>query len=183
MGIDPVTHKPLAPDHDKDQEKDGLLLLEESTVANDDHSQEALEKTGQNMQEQDKGQEKDGSLLMEESPSTHDPLAKKINEMETDNGFSVDEVPLIEPHEFLVPTSDLPISAKISMSSVNSILEDPECLPSFEDWYTDNHGKSYDENTGFPFDDDFTDWVSLINDLDIIQSPPDITSTTAEEWS
>ncbi|KAK1361824.1 hypothetical protein POM88_046298 [Heracleum sosnowskyi] len=116
--------------------------------------------------------------------------------METNNEFSVDEVPLLEPHEILVPDFD-PTSASsstsfssatsttISMSTINSVLDDLEFLPPFEDWHTDdNHGKSYNENKGFPYDDDFTDWDSFLNDFDIdnigheiIQSPPDIANS------
>lgn len=178
MGIDPVTHKPLAPDDDQDKQKD--------------KGQEAQEETRPNIDdEQDIGQQKHGVLLSDKLIVTNNFMAKEIMEMESDNGFSIEEVPLIEPNEFLVPISNQPtLTDQLPISTLDSVLDHLKCVPIFEGWPDENHRKRYndDENTCFPYDHDFTDWDTLIDDLDkiigdeIIQYPPDITTSSVQQW-
>ncbi|WOG99810.1 hypothetical protein DCAR_0519166 [Daucus carota subsp. sativus] len=184
MGIDPVTHKPIlaGPPNGNYQDHDAL-------------SQKEAQKSREEMQEQDKGQENcDGISSLEESiiSNTDDyRLDKEQVAMDTSNGFSVPEVPWSIPHEFCVSSSDQQSSCSsttfsdtsavtLSMSDINSILEDLRFLPSFEDWQSDDNSKNYVEPMGVPYDDDFADWDWLINDFDIdnidheiVQSLPD----------
>ncbi|KAL1814960.1 hypothetical protein ACET3Z_017534 [Daucus carota] len=156
LGIDPVTHKPILadPPNDKNQHHEGP-------------SQTEAEKGSKEMQEQDKGQQYcDGISSLEESiiSNTDDFCAS-----------SSDQQPSCSSTTF----SDTS-AVTLSMSDINSILEDLRFLPSFEDWQSDDNSKNYMEPMGVPYDDDFTDWDWLINDFDIdkidqeiIQSLPD----------
>ncbi|KAK1400345.1 Typical P-type R2R3 Myb protein [Heracleum sosnowskyi] len=128
MGIDPPT--------DNYRNHDGQSIEE-----SEQHREEEIK-------EQDKGQENDENHQMD----------KEKEAMDTSNDISIPEVPLIEPHEFFhdfdeqsscfSTTSAL---TTISMSSINSILEDLKSLPSFEDWQSDDNSKNYDVwNHGCP---------------------------------
>ncbi|XP_074371167.1 transcription factor MYB20-like [Apium graveolens] len=97
----------------------------------------------------------------------------------TNNGFCIDEVPLVEPHEILVPNSSAPCSSSTttttttsSNTNINSLLEDLEFLPTY-DWL--NGDGSTTNNMGFwDMDDAFSSLDSLINDIDYdrINPPP-----------
>lgn len=189
VGIDPLTHKPIHADPPTNDNQDhGVQSLEEA------------EQSTERIQEQNKGQEIDGISLLEEPIiiNNEDQLDKEnvAMDMITNDNFSVHEVPWSEPHEIFVPNCDEQSASSstttalttISMSSINSILEDLKFLPSFEDWQSDDNNKNYIGTTGFSYDDDFTDWDWLINDFDIdkidheiIQSLPD--PSTAQERS
>lgn len=178
MGIDPLTHKPIHHPHpptDNRHQKHYGQSVEES--------EQSLETQNH---EQDKGHEND---------KDHQNLDTEQESMDTSNDFSIHEVPLIVPHEeFFVNDSDQQSSCfsntsaltTISMSSINSILEDLKSLPSFEDLQSDDNSKNYD--MGVPYDDDFTDWDWLINEFDIDNIDDDeifqsLNSTTAQERS
>lgn len=190
MGIDPLTHRPIhaEPPTDNHQDHDGC-------------SQEQAElHSREEMQEQAKCQENDGiSFILEESiitNSTNDHLAKVIVSMaDTNKIFPIHEVPLIE----LFPNPDLRSSCSSttfsvtsalttsSMSTTNSIFEDLNFLPSFEDWLSDGHSQIYTETMGFTYEDDSIDWDYLFNDFDfdkidheLIQSLPH--PITAQKW-
>ncbi|KAK4369785.1 hypothetical protein RND71_009260 [Anisodus tanguticus] len=151
IGIDPVTHKPL------------------STVTNDQISSNILEKPENNqLYKQEKIQE----ILMPQIDIESSPIDQSVvtdvnledddnnnnnttrtsctNNVESvnNNVFCTDEVPLIEPHEILVPNSQesTPSTSSSSFSSSSSssnILEDLKFLPSFDEWPTENNNMEF----------------------------------------
>ncbi|CBI33476.3 unnamed protein product, partial [Vitis vinifera] len=96
---------------------------------------------------------------MEKTKESETPLESSINSMEIMNGFCTDEVPLIQPHEILVPcdpTSSTSSSSSSSSSASSMILEDLQFLDF--DWHCD-----YNNDLGF-WDDAFTSWDLFIDD-------------------
>ncbi|GLT57647.1 hypothetical protein SLA2020_306040 [Shorea laevis] len=139
MGIDPQTHKPLS-------------TIEQSQQQQEQKQQCSMTKA----EEEDKSKEPETSLQSTNITEAKDEdKSLPFDTMEImNNGFCVDEVPLIEPHELLVPNS-APSSTSSSSSSSNSsdsskFLEDIQ-LPDFE-W------------SGGLWDEDFSNWDFLIRD-------------------
>ncbi|KAJ8526299.1 hypothetical protein K7X08_028776 [Anisodus acutangulus] len=151
MGIDPITHKPL------------------STITNDQIPSNILEKPENNqLYKQEKIQE----ILMPQIHIESSPIDQSVvtdvnleddddnnnnttrmsctNNVEStivevnNNVFCTDEVPLIEPHEILVPNSQesTPSTSSTSSSSSN-ILEDLKFLPSFDEWPIENNNMEF----------------------------------------
>ncbi|KAL1820433.1 hypothetical protein ACET3Z_015302 [Daucus carota] len=180
MGTNPPTHKPHPSDH-------------LPTDIHQNHDAQPSEESRE-VNEEDKLQENEGMSLLEESIVTNTddhPLTERIA-METNDAFSIDEVPIVEPGEIFIPDSDLPFSyssasstTDISVSTICSIPDDLDFVPSFEDWLTSDLGQSSGDNMGFlDDDDDFFDWDWLFNVFDIdqidevFQSSPDLTVPT-----
>ncbi|KAK9271598.1 hypothetical protein L1049_001960 [Liquidambar formosana] len=157
MGIDPLTHKPIpsaAADQPQPQQEQEEEEQQESSLSHGISDQ---------MDQQNK--EIETSLQSSITETKED-----IDTMEVMNGFCTDEVPLIEPHEILVPC-DIPSSSTSSSSSSSSgssnLLEDLQ-FPSF-DWHCD-----YNNSMGF-WDDDFSNWDLLISDdsdTNLAANPP-----------
>lgn len=133
MGIDPVTHKPLPPpttvttdqpqveqpennlDSDQEAKTDPPPSSNSSisdTIPAIDQQKGEAETSVQSTLTEAKGEE-DKGINISRSPIDSSP-------MEVSNGFCIDEVPLIEPDEILVPyakSSSTPSSASSSSSS------------------------------------------------------------------
>nr|GMC62432.1 protein ODORANT1-like [Ipomoea batatas] len=154
MGIDPVTHKPLsATDHEEEEDDDddqkgnktkpqtenGTSANQESPVPGTSNDQSSI--TDLMVEEDNKSME-----TSQQSPVFESSI------MEVSNGFCTDEVPLIEPHEILVPTCSSSSSdnytaaggdfvssnnVNINNNNINNVLEDMEFLPSL-DWQCDS---------------------------------------------
>ncbi|XP_019185625.1 PREDICTED: protein ODORANT1-like [Ipomoea nil] len=167
MGFDPVTHKPLsATDDDDDQKTNKTKSQTENGTSADQESPVPGTSNDQSMEEDNKSME----------TSTQSPVFES-SIMEVSNGFCTDEVPLIEPHEILVPVSSTPtcsssdsdnytaggggdfVSSNNVNNNVNGVLEDMEMfLPSL-DWQCDSIG-----DMGFWGDDFITTTLdSLFN--------------------
>ncbi|KAM7515860.1 hypothetical protein LguiA_005443 [Lonicera macranthoides] len=117
MGIDPLTHKPLPPTTPIDEPKEQLEEQQEVQY-----------------QEMDQINEKENDTSLEYSSSlttttniTHETIQEdKSSTMASPlmefniNGFCIDEVPLVEPHEILVPCGPSPSTSSSSSSSLSS---------------------------------------------------------------
>lgn len=118
MGIDPQTHKPID-DQEKDEPKE-----EYSIVANKEEQEQdkIMMPTETISLQSDHAQEEDQNISM------LDDTMEIMN-----NGFCIDEVPLIEPNEILVPTSTPSTSSSSNSSSSDSskLIEDLQ-VPDFE---------------------------------------------------
>ncbi|GMI73935.1 hypothetical protein HRI_001062800 [Hibiscus trionum] len=128
MGIDPLTHKPLS------------TIPSEPQQQKIDKSPKELPETSLNSTiTEAKEEEKNMTITC--------PLLNQTMETTTTNninGFCTDEVPLIEPHEILVPSTN---SAPSSTSSCYSskLLEELQ-FPDFE-WLIDRNTSSDDNNS------------------------------------
>ncbi|KAG8485381.1 hypothetical protein CXB51_021137 [Gossypium anomalum] len=153
MGIDPLTHKPLT-----------------STTTEPQQSQQKnqVSKGGIKSQVVDKSPKEPETSLhstISEEKSMGSPLfdpMEMMMMMDNVDGFCTDEVPLIEPHEILVP------AAPSTSSSCDSskLLEELQ-LPDFE-WPSDCNTSSDDNNNNKMSlwdDDDFNNtWGDLLSD-------------------
>ncbi|KAE8701929.1 Transcription repressor MYB4 [Hibiscus syriacus] len=132
MGIDPLTHKPLQ--HQSRQDKTPNDLPETS-----------LQSTITEAKEEEKNMK---------SAFLDGPTMTVLD--------YTDGVPLIEPHEILVPVACSEPSSTSSSCVSSKFLEELQ-LPDF-DWPTDcNTGNDNDENFGL-WNDDFRDWGDLLCD-------------------
>ncbi|XP_050368651.1 transcription factor MYB20-like [Argentina anserina] len=156
MGIDPLTHKPLPNDNETENktqtkqhrknDQEQQLQEEQSCTATDDISE--IDQINEEAKSEDK---------VEFVTMDHDDLL---------NGFSIDEVPLIEPHEIhlvpnCAPSSSTSSSSSCSNSSSN-FLEDLQYLPDFE-WLNSDYSNNInniiiDNDTMSLWDDDFSSW-------------------------
>ncbi|KAL4312056.1 hypothetical protein GQ457_01G036870 [Hibiscus cannabinus] len=145
MGIDPLTHKPL------------------STAQVQQEQKKQVSKAGA------KSQQVDNSTVTEAKEEEKSTLLDPM-EMEDANidGFCVDEVPLIEPHEILVPAAPSTSSSSSSSSSCTNsskFLEDLHYFPADFEWPSDyTTTTDTDSNNLSLWDiDDFGSWDLLIN--------------------
>ncbi|KAE8659363.1 MYB315 protein [Hibiscus syriacus] len=146
MGIDPLTHKPLSTAEEQQEKKKQV-----------DKSKQAETKV------------EDKSL----TSTLFDPMEMMIT-MNNNNNidvFSIDEVPLMEPHEILVsaPPSTSSSSSLCSSSGTNSsnFLEYLHYFPADFEWPSDHTTTDTGSNTLSLWDiDDFSSWDLLINNDD-----------------
>lgn len=155
MGIDPLTHKPLPNANDiqnqpqqkqqklqNDQEKQQQQEEEQSCTAADDTSE--IDQINEESKEEDK---------VEFETMDHDQLL---------NGFCIDEVPLLEPHEILVPNCAHSSSSTSSSSCSNlssNFLEDLQYRLDFEGPNCDYSNNIIISNHSMGlWDDDFSSW-------------------------
>lgn len=147
MGIDPLTHKPLA----QPQQQQCQQQEEQSAVTSTTHSD--MEKT-----------KEDSDVLLESSITGSKEEDKSMSSPpeiseEITNGFCTDEVPLIQPHEILVPSDPASSTSSTSSSSSSAssiLLEDLQFLDF--DWHCD-----YGDNMSF-WDDSISCWDLFAND-------------------
>lgn len=106
MGIDPLTHKPLSTTDDQQpqveinqQEQEPLMINDESII--DRNNKEPETSVQSSITEVNK--EEDKVMSMTSSPLFDHIDAATMEIM--NNNFCTDDVPLIEPHEILVPCS------------------------------------------------------------------------------
>ncbi|KAF3665513.1 Transcription repressor MYB6 [Capsicum annuum] len=160
MGIDPVTHKPL------------------STITNDQTN--ILEQENQPIQ-QEKVEDKSTMIEIKAEDDNNNSNNNNNNDNNTmemscannfgstivevnNNGFGIDEVPLIEPHEILVQElsstpSTSSSSSSFSSSSSSNILEDLKFLPSFDEWpLMENNNMGF----GWEINNDFTSTLDFL---------------------
>ncbi|XP_075673460.1 transcription factor MYB20-like [Castanea sativa] len=164
MGIDPLTHKPISTatdepqtqqqeeqlQHQKEEEQKQQEASPTDTVSEIDQSKELETETSLQSSSIPEAKEEDKSMT-----SPFDP-------MELMNGFCIDEVPIIEPHEILVqcaPSTSTSTSSSTSSNSSN-FFQDLQ-LPDFE-WPCDYNNSS--NNSVGLWDDDLSSWDLLIND-------------------
>ncbi|KAI4307658.1 hypothetical protein L6164_030823 [Bauhinia variegata] len=125
MGIDPVTHKPLRTSADQTQTPQKQQLQEK---------QQSLPKNSKSETENDQNKEAESSYessTITEAKEEDKIMTPPFETMEIINdGFCTDEVPIIEPHEILMPCADSSTSSSSSSSSSN-FLQDLQ-LPDFE---------------------------------------------------
>lgn len=156
MGIDPLTHKPLPPPpppmNQPKQQKQQPPLSSETDQIKETENETSLEASTIT-------EAKD-----EESKSNGSPFDTS---MEVNNEFCTDEVPLIEPHEILVPCDPSLSTSSSASSSSSSSLENGESMNIIEDmqfWPTFDWQSDYINDMGFWDDNDFHILDLLMND-------------------
>ncbi|XVF31657.1 hypothetical protein REPUB_Repub17cG0010200 [Reevesia pubescens] len=168
MGIDPLTHKPLSDTEQQPQQPQ-----------QQQQEQQVSKPAVVNSQVVDKTKEPETSLqstiteAKEEDKSMRSPIFEPMEMMNNIDGFCTDEVPLIEPHEILVPSSAPSTSSSSSSSSDSSKFLQELQFPDFE-WPSDYNTSSNNNNNNINinnnlslWDDDFSSWDLLINDDEI----------------
>jgi myb proto-oncogene protein len=159
MGIDPLTHKPLSaietpppppPPQQEVQVQNSIQELEQQ-AGRQSSSTNDISELGQN-------NEPETSLQSARTQDEENNIGSTYDTMERMNGFCTDEVPLIEPHEMLVPGGPSPSSTSSSSSYGSNNILDELLLPDFE-WPLNN------VDIGL-WDDDLSSWDLLISDVD-----------------
>lgn len=167
MGIDPLTHKPLSTTDDQQpqvkinqQEQEPLMINDESII--DRNNKEPETSVQSSITEVNK--EEDKAMSMTSSPLFDHIDAATMEIMK--NNFCTDDVPLIEPHEILVPCSTASTSSSsCSYSSENSSNKLPEEWQ-FHDFEWAAASNNYGNINMSLWDDDLGNWDLLINDDD-----------------
>nr|CAA67600.1 myb-related transcription factor [Solanum lycopersicum] len=139
MGIDPITHKPLSTitiDHTNtleqenqpiEEEKNQDILLAQMDIESSSIDQSTVAK----IKSEDDNNNSNNNTMATNCTNNFDSTIVEVN----NNGFCIDEVPLIEPHEILVQESTPSTSSSsFSSSSSSNILEDLKFLSSFDEW-------------------------------------------------
>ncbi|KAJ8763075.1 hypothetical protein K2173_023280 [Erythroxylum novogranatense] len=145
MGIDPLTHQPLSPTTEQEQ-----------PPPPQEQEQKQNQSSSSTSAQSDKNKELETSLQSTITELKDDTMSmtSPFDPMDLINGFSIEDVPIIEPHEILVPSSSTSSSSSSSNYASNNVLEDME-FPDLE-W----------PNNGIDLwgDDYLSSWDSLIND-------------------
>ncbi|KAB2611933.1 protein ODORANT1-like [Pyrus ussuriensis x Pyrus communis] len=147
MGIDPLTHKPIANVNDQSHQSQSQKQEgeeEQSCVANDSFE------IGQN------------NPIQAKEEDSKNMGGDELDKMEfLIDGFCIDEVPLIEPHEILVPCAPSSSTSSSSSSNSSSIFLEDLYLPDFE-WpdcdYSNNNNNNQNNDSMGLWDDDFSSW-------------------------
>ncbi|KAG6735644.1 hypothetical protein NC652_010935 [Populus alba x Populus x berolinensis] len=170
MGIDPLTHKPLStietppppPPPQQEVQVQNSIQEPEQQAGRQSSSTSDISELGQN-------NEPETLLQPARTQDEENNIGSTYDTMERMSSFCIDEVPLIEPHEMLVPGGPSPSSTSTSSSTSassasssssygsNNIL-DELLLPDFE-WPLNN------VDIGL-WDDDLSSWDLLISDVD-----------------
>ncbi|KAJ8551703.1 hypothetical protein K7X08_021718 [Anisodus acutangulus] len=174
MGIDPVTHKPLStitndkissnilekPENNQpiQQEKNQEMLMPQMDVESSPVDQSTI--TEIKLEDDDNINNNNNNNTEKSCPNNVESTIVEVN----NNGFCTDDVPLIEPHEILVPNSQESTpstsSSSFSSSSSSNILDDLKFLPSFDEWPMEN-------NMGFDWEiNDFSSTLDFLLDDD-----------------
>lgn len=150
MGIDPVTHQPLPPQAEAEADKTEEVGPQAEAEAETAASQQSTISTDNNDDKMMSNLDSDESLLVNISD------------------FCIDEIPVIEPHEILLPSDqDSPTASSSSSSSSSSFSCSNSCtsnhvvgdVQSFEDYYSEILNSNI-------WDDDFGDTFDLLADYD-----------------
>lgn len=177
MGIDPVTHKPLPstnnpsdqpqgdpPKHSQEPPQTESPASKSTTIVTEMDQENKEAETSMQSTITEAKEEEDKSI----SPTSFDS-------MQVNNGFCIDEIPLIDPEEILVPyaqcSSSLPSSSTSSSSSSSSSWYEgsqhafnPGFFPTF-DWQSSSF-EDYTNSMDF-WDDDFISNLDMfINNRD-----------------
>lgn len=163
MGIDPITHKPISTVTDEPQTQQQPEQLQHQKEEEQKQQQASLTDT---VSEIDQSKELETETSLQSSSVTEakeeDKSTSPFDPMELMNGFCIDEVPIIEPHEILVqcaPSSSTSTSSSTCSNSSN-LFQDLQ-FPDFE-WPCDYNNSS--NNSMGLWNDDFSSWDLLIND-------------------
>nr|URY18955.1 MYB protein [Zanthoxylum bungeanum] len=166
MGIDPLTHKPLAtieqPHKEINQEEQEPLILINA------------ESTDQNKEPETSLQSSVTEVNTEEADKMS--MTSTMEEI-MNNNFCTDDVPLIEPHEILVPCLSSSSSSSTSSASTSSCSysSDNSSNKFLEEWQfqdfewpaaCDNYENICNNINTSLWDDDLSNWDLLINDDD-----------------
>lgn len=144
MGIDPLTHKPLPPPPTTEQPPPVPPTIQEPPEEPVTHQPTSVEPTiSESTQNEDK--------IVDSC--TFDPV-----ELVNNYDFCVDEIPVIEPHEILLPYDDNSYSTPSSSSSSSSSKNVLEEVPSFDDYYSEMMNDDV-------WSDDFNGWDLLIDNM------------------
>lgn len=169
MGIDPVTHKPLSTitidqaniveqeNQPIQQEKDQEILLPQMDIESTPIDQSTIIET--KSEDNDDNNNNNNNTMGSSCANNFDSTIVEVN----NNGFCIDEVPLIEPHEILVqePTPSTS-SSSFSSSSSSNILEDLKFLPSFDEWPLMENNSNNNMVCGWEIDNDFTSTLDFL---------------------
>ncbi|KAL2499007.1 myb domain protein [Abeliophyllum distichum] len=154
MGIDPLTHRPLPAT--TTQPPDNELPLPEAPPSEEADQNKEVDTPLQSIITEPK----DGEKSIATSP---------FESMEVNNDFCIDEIPVIEPHEILIPCENSSTPASSSSSSPPSssssggggfssiLIEDLEFPTTFD----------YNEIMSSIWEDDFISSLDLYNNYDI----------------
>ena len=174
MGIDPVTHRPLpAPTEPTQTQRNESLQKQQQNEQDLPFNPKFEPQIDQTTNEPETPQ-LDLSTITEpeEEEKIITPILDPVEVI--NNGFCTDEVPIIEPHEILMPceakSSSSTCSSSSSSSSSSNFLQDLQ-LPDFE-WscnYNNHSNVENDTNNNVEllWDDDLiSTWDFLFNDDD-----------------
>nr|CAD1826716.1 unnamed protein product [Ananas comosus var. bracteatus] len=117
MGIDPLTHKPLAPSDDLPKQQQQQLEAAPLAVV-DEHNEKLFSECPPKEdpeEEEEEAQEKQSNPY----PTTFDPM-EADEFLSRSPGFCTDEVPMIQPHEIIVPSSSSSSASSSTSSSASS---------------------------------------------------------------
>ncbi|CAI9758154.1 unnamed protein product [Fraxinus pennsylvanica] len=153
MGIDPLTHKPLLTNTPENNEPPQPEAAQTEVV--DQNKEVVVVDNDTPLQSTITDHAKDGDKNIPTSP---------FDSMEVNNDFCIDEIPVIEPHEILIPwenSSSSPSSSSSSAASSSSggggissnLLEDFDFPATFD----------YNEIMSSIWDDDFMSSLDLFN--------------------
>jgi len=175
MGIDPITHKPLALSNATDQTQNLPKQQLHQPLEKEQENQQPLtididNKIESKIEEHNKEVEKpktsfESPTIIEIKEKDEITITPLFDTVEIMDGFCIDEVPMIEPNEIIVSNSSSSTSSSYSSNSTN-FLEDLHLLD-FE-WPSNNNNKEECKNNNMAFwDDDFISSLNLfLNDDD-----------------
>ncbi|XP_021296684.1 protein ODORANT1 [Herrania umbratica] len=163
MGIDPLTHKPLSNAEQQPQQQPQQQQQQEEQKIQ--ASKAAVKSQADKAKEPETSLQSTITEAKEEDKSMTSPLFDTMEMM--NNGFCTDEVPLIEPHEILVPACAPSTSSSSSSSSDSSKFLEELKFPDLEwpsDYNTSSNNNNNNNNSLSLWEDDFSCWDLLIND-------------------
>nr|URY18953.1 MYB protein [Zanthoxylum bungeanum] len=178
MGIDPLTHKPLQATIEQTQKQINNQQEQETLMVNADSIDQNKEPEASSLQSsitEDTKEEAD-KVSMTSTPPFDDHIIDATMDEIMNNNFCTDDVPLIQPHEILVPCLSSSSSSSTSSASTSSCSYSSDNLSNkfLEEWQFqdfdwtaayDNHDIYNNINMSL-WDDDFSIWDLLINDDD-----------------
>ncbi|KAL6993252.1 hypothetical protein U1Q18_011367 [Sarracenia purpurea var. burkii] len=153
IGIDPLTHKPLLPtptDQPQQEQEQPLLSL---TFGNSEVGQNKVKDT---LFQLSPTSESDQAKEEKKRNMDGDPLDSM--EMEVNNGFCTDEVPMMEPHEIigLVPNICVPSSSSTTTAAATATSSSSSSFCSSSSSSFSSHGGGGSSN--------------ILDDLDFLQT-------------
>lgn len=180
MRIDSITHNPLLPRSPTDDHRN--------------KSRKKVRKSREELRDQHKIRGIDETPLLEEPiiPNS-DNLNPAGGNLTIDTAFSVDQIPMIQPHEIVIPPlsdhlpsnncspSSFPTPStstkNFSSSTIYLVCKKLKSLPF---WHSNDPCKDYNGHTGCSDEGHFHDWDWLLNgfdfdkiDLEMVKPPPD----------
>lgn len=186
MGIDPVTHKPLSTitidqaniveqeNQPIQRGKDQEILLPQMDIESTPIDQSTIIET--KSEDNDDNNNNNNNTMGSSCANNFDSTIVEVN----NNGFCIDEVPLIEPHEILVQEPTPSTSSSSFSSSSSNILEDLKFLPSFDEWPLMENNSNNNMVFGWEIDNDFTSTLDFLLEDDHSEMMDNVTFD--ESW-